>query len=161
MDLHIRHARDDELDAVGSLMVDAYAEYAATMSPDAWSTWAQLIGNVTGHRTEGEIAVAERDGRLVGTVTIFRQWRGAQEGALAVRLLSVPPAERGSGVGRTLLQWCVDEARRDGKQRVMLTLIQEMEPMRELTESMGFVRDPALDHEPAPGVHAEGYRLDL
>jgi hypothetical protein len=37
-DVVIRDAREDELDIVASLVVDAYAEYAATMAPDASSS---------------------------------------------------------------------------------------------------------------------------
>ena len=44
--LVIRPARDEELDIVASLTVDAYAEHAAAMSPDAWSMFAQDIANV-------------------------------------------------------------------------------------------------------------------
>jgi len=43
----------------------------------------------------------------------------------------------------------------------VLTTTQEMGTARDLTESVGFVRETALDHEPAPGVRAEGYALDL
>lgn len=160
-DYTIRHARDDEMDIVASLIVDAYAEYAAAMSPDAWSMFAQDIANVGGRASDGEIIVAERDQRVVGTVTVYRQWRGAQPGAMVLRLLAVPPDERGSGVGRALMQWCVDQARADGKSRVVITTMPDMVAMRELTDSMGFVRAPDLDHEPAPGVRAEGFCLEL
>ncbi len=157
----IRPARDDELDDVASLIVDAYAEYAARMSPDAWSTYASDIANVRGRLADAELLVAECDGRLVGSVTIFTGWRGAQEGTCGVRLLAVPPAERGNGVGRALMVAARDRARESGKQRLVLTTTQEMGAVRDLTEQMGFVREPALDHEPAPGVRLQGYALAL
>lgn len=157
----IRKARDDELDIVASLTVDAYAEYAAAMSPDAWSMFAHDIANVRGRTGEGELLVAERDGRLVGAVTLFRNWRGAQQDAAGIRMLAVPPAERGAGIGRALMEHCVATARADGKRRVVLTVTQEMETARDLTEKMGFVRAPELDHEPAPGVRLQGFALEL
>lgn len=159
-ELEIRPARDDELDIVASLAVDAYAEYAEHMSPDAWSAFAQNIANVRGRSNEAEIIVADRDGKLVGTVTLFTQ-RGTQADSYGVRLLAVPPAERGTGVGRALMEHCIERARRDGKDRVVLTTTQEMESARDLYERLGFTRDPALDHEMAPGVRAEGYALKL
>ena len=160
-DIAIRTANDDELDAVAEMIVDAYAEYAAVMSPDAWSTFAQDIANVHGRRTHGEILVAEVDERIVGTVTIYRGWRGAQEGAVSVRLLAVHPNARGFGVGRAILEWVAEEGRREGRKRVVLTTMPVMDSMRELTDSMGFERAPELDHEPAPGARAEGYSLTL
>jgi GNAT superfamily N-acetyltransferase len=157
----IRHARDDELDIVASVAVDAYAEYAERMSPDAWSAYAHNIANVRGRITDAEILVAERDGRIVGCVTLFTDWRGAQSDSYGVRLLAVPPAERGTGVGRALMEHCIRRAASEGKDRVVLTTTQEMESARDLYEKLGFVREVSLDHEPAPGVRAEGYALKL
>jgi GNAT superfamily N-acetyltransferase len=159
--LVIRPARDDELDIVASLSVDAYAEHAAAMSPDAWSTFAQDIANVRGRLGDGEVMVAVTDERIVGTVTIFPRWRGAQADALGLRMLAVPPTFRGEGIGRALMEYCVEAARAEGKERVVLTVAQEMEVARDLTERMGFTRAPALDHEPAPGVRLVGYQLAL
>lgn len=160
-DVVIRAARDEELDDVATLVVAAYAEFAATMSPDAWSMFAQDIANVRGRSTQGELLVALIEDRLVGCVTLFREWRGAQPDAAAVRTLAVAPAEQGGGVGRALLGHCVKAARADGKHRVVLTVSEQMEVARDLTERMGFVRAPELDHEPAPGVRMRGYALDL
>lgn len=160
-DLVIRPARDDELDIVASLTVDAYAEYAASMSPDAWSMYAHDIANVRGRVGEGELIVAERDGQLVGAVTLFRNWQGAQADAAGVRMLAVPPGARGEGIGTALMAHCVEQARRDGKRRVVITVTQEMETARDLTERMGFTRAPQLDHEPAPGVRLHGYALSV
>lgn len=160
-DIVIREARDDELDIVSSLAVDAYAEYAERMSPDAWSAFAQQIANVRGRLVDAEVLVAERDDQLVGTVTLFTGWRGAQPDSYGVRLLAVPPAERGTGVGRALMEHCIERARADGKDRVVLTTTFEMEFARDLYEKLGFVREPGLDHEPAPGVRAEGFALKL
>lgn len=161
MGLSIRHAGDGELDIVASLIVDAYAEFAASMAPDAWSMFAQDIANVYGRLSDGQILVAERDGAIVGTMTVFRDWRGAQPGTMALRLLAVPPTERNSGVGSALMEWAVEEARSAGKSRVVLTAMQVMDTVRDMAQKMGFVRAPELDHEPAPGVRVEGYSLAL
>ena len=160
-DVTIREAADDELDTVSSLIVDAYAEYAAQMSPDAWSSFANEIANVRGRMGDATLLVAEQDGNIVGSVTVFSGWRGAQEGTAGVRLLSVPPDKRGGGVGRALMEGSIQRAREAGKHRIVLTTTQEMAAIRELTESMGFVREPALDHEPAPGVRYQGYALEI
>lgn len=157
----IRLARDDEYDKIASLIVDAYAEYAARMSPDAWSTFANEIANVRGRKDDAELLVAEVGGDIVGSVTMFTGWRGAQEGTAGVRLLAVLPDSRGGGVGRALMEECVRRAHASGKSRLILTTTQEMAVFRDLTERMGFQREPGLDHEPAPGVRYEGYALIL
>src|SRR3712207_5045333 len=101
--LAIRPARDGELGVVSSGIVDAFAEYAARLSPDAWSPFAQDIANVRARLGDGQLIVAERDGEIVGSVTLFRRWRGAQADAAGVRLLAVPPGHRGVGIGRALM----------------------------------------------------------
>lgn len=160
-DLTIREAHDDELDIVASLVVDAYSEFAARMAPDAWSSFAQDIANVRGRTIDAQLLVAEREGRIVGTVTRYPDWRGAQQDASAIRVLAVPPDERGTGVGRALVQRCIELAREEHKDRLVLTVTQEMEEARDLYDKLGFQRDPALDHEPAPGVRSTGYALQL
>lgn len=160
-DVTIRPARDDELDRVATLLVDAYAEYAARMSPDAWASFAQDIGNVRGRMMEAEVVVADRDGRLVGSVTLFTRHRGVRGGTVGVRLLAVHPDARGTGVGRALMEYAIAHAREEQQQRVVLSTAQEMESARDLYEKLGFHREPDLDHEPAPGVRLQGYALDL
>ncbi len=160
-EITLRAAREDEVDIIASLIVDAYAEFAAHMSPDAWSSFAQDIANVRGRLVEAEQIVAERDGGIVGTVTLYLDWRGAQKVASAVRLLAVPPSARETGVGRALMEHCLDRAREEGKKRMVLTTMLEMGTARELYEKLGFEREPHLDHMPAPGVRAEGYSLTL
>ncbi len=160
-DLHIRPVADHELDIVASRAVDAYGEYAARMSPDAWSSFAVDIANVRGRLVNADILVAERDGEIVGSVTRYPEWRGAQSGAVAVRLLAVPPEERGSGIGTALMEEIIERAREDGKSRVTFTVTPDMTSAKELCERLGFVREPSLDHMPAPGVHTQGYSLEL
>jgi GNAT superfamily N-acetyltransferase len=111
--------------------------------------------------SDAELVVAERDGQLVGSVTMFSEWRGAQEDSVGVRLLAVVPNARGTGVGRALMEHAIARGRARGKQRIVLTAVQGMETVRELCDKLGFLREPALDHEPAPGVRAEGYALKL
>ena len=160
-DLVIRSPADDELDIVASVMVEAYAEFAETMAPDAWSAFAQHIANVRGRLDDAELLVAERDGRIVGAVTLFTAWRGAQLDAYGVRMLAVPPPERGTGVAHALISEAIRRARAAGKRRVVVTVTPEMETAREVFDHLGFERDPALDHEPGPGVYAAGYALHL
>ncbi|MEE8600164.1 GNAT family N-acetyltransferase [Euzebya tangerina] len=162
MELTIRLATEEELDGVAQLVVDAYAEFAAAMSPDAWAMFARDIANVHGRKHDGDIVVAvDESGEIVGTVTMFREWRGVQEGTVAIRLLAVLPDQRNQGIGTALVRWVVEEARASNKGRVVATVMKMMDAIREIVERDGFVRMPELDHEPAPGVRAEGFCLEL
>jgi ribosomal protein S18 acetylase RimI-like enzyme len=84
-----------------------------------------------------ELLVAERDGELVGTVSIAetsRPWR-----ALHLFALEVAVAARNQGVGGEMVRWVVEEARRRGKGRVFLE-VRVDNPARRLYHRLGFRR---------------------
>jgi ribosomal protein S18 acetylase RimI-like enzyme len=76
-------------------------------------------------------------------------------------VLAVPPAQRGTGVGRALMKRCIELARSEDKRRVVVAVAQEMDEARDLYDKLGFERATDLDHMPAPGVHMTGYALTL
>src|SRR3954471_3590434 len=55
-----------------------------------------------------DFAVFEEDGKVLGCVAMTIIWADLAE----VRSLAVDDAARGRGIGRQLVKWCVDEARR-------------------------------------------------
>jgi GNAT superfamily N-acetyltransferase len=67
----------------------------------------------------GEIAVARRDGRLAGAVRVQRLAGGEAEFGMLV----AAPEERGTGVGRELVAFAEDWARRRGLARMQLELL--------------------------------------
>src|SRR5262249_56991066 len=78
-----------------------------------------------------------------------------------VRLLAVAPSARGGGIGALLMQECARRARAAGAEALTLHTTDMMQAAMRLYARLGFERAPALDFEPAPGVVAKGFRLDL
>jgi ribosomal protein S18 acetylase RimI-like enzyme len=95
-----------------------------------------------------QFLVAERDGRLVGFVRVV-QPVPVQSGAHVRQIqgLAVDPTERRRGLGRTLLYAALDEARRQGAQRITLRVLSVNTPARRLYESQGFVVEGVLPRE--------------
>jgi ribosomal protein S18 acetylase RimI-like enzyme len=83
------------------------------------------------------------------------------EGEAGIRMLAVAPTAQGLGVGRALTTACLDRARAEGRCRMVLHTGTWMPVAIGLYESLGFVRDPAIDFTPAPGIELLGYGLDL
>lgn len=62
-----------------------------------------------------DFAVCETDGKIVGCVGLTIIWADLAE----VRSLAVAAGYQGRGIGRQLVQWTVDEARRLGIRKLM------------------------------------------
>lgn len=97
------------------------------------------------------LAVAERGGRVIGVLqlsfipglTRLGMWRGQIEG------VRVAAAERGSGLGRAMLAWAIEECRRRGCGLVQLTSDKQRSDAHRFYEALGF----------RPTHH--GYKLSL
>ena len=163
----VRDARDDERDAVAELTLRAFAEYATIMAPPAWAALEGALRAALERGERAERMVAEREGRLVGSVMLFPPASRAYGGLAApppwpeLRLLAVAPEARGHGVGQALVEECVRRARRAGAPELGLHTSRSMRSAMRMYERMGFVRAPEYDFRPEGAELVEAYRLPL
>jgi putative acetyltransferase len=92
----------------------------------------------------GEIFIAVKDGRVVGTSALVRMSPNMFE----VAKLAVDPENRGDGLGRRLTQLAIDRARERGATRVALVSNLKLTTALGLYERMGFVRMPLPVDQP-------------
>jgi predicted N-acetyltransferase YhbS len=111
---HIRFGREDERDSIHELTLTAYNQYATIMEPSAWDGLHQALLAALESQGIAETLVAEQDDTLIGSVMLFHAAVDAY-GHLALRsevpelrLLAVAPDGRGQGVGRALVEACVE-----------------------------------------------------
>lgn len=161
--MEIRPVRPDEHEALGELIVDAYA----ALDPQGLGGYADELRAV-GDRTRGaEVLVAvDDDGRVLGGVTYVpgpgSPWAEFDEpDAAGIRMLAVVPDGRGRGVGEALSRACIDLARADGRGQVVLHSTDWMPAAQRLYLRLGFERDPSMDWEYNPGHWLRGFRLTL
>jgi predicted N-acetyltransferase YhbS len=166
-DLRVRDAYPDERPAIRHLTLAAYEEYAAVMEPSAWEGLRQAVISALESEEPADRIVAEREGLLVGSVMLFPAARGAPGGSVPgpswpeLRVLAVPPEERGSGIGRVLVDECVRRARLRGAAELGLFTSRSLAAAIRMYESMGFVRAPEHDFRPAGAELVTAYRLPL
>jgi GNAT superfamily N-acetyltransferase len=164
--VRLRDARDEELDAVRALTLQAYAEYERVMEPAAWRGLEAAIHRAIGSEVAERI-VAEHRGEIVGSVMLFPASTATYGGSVEappwpeLRLLAVSPAARGMGVGKMLVDECVRRARASGATELGLHTSESMRTARRMYERMGFVRAPGHDFHPAGAELVQGYRLSL
>ena len=156
----VRRAAPDELDAAGAVVAAAYAADGF-----AHDEYLVEIADARTRARDAEVLVAVSDGELLGCVTFAvppSPWAEiSSPGEAEFRMLGVSPAARGRGVGDALVRACIDEARGLGARRLVLCTQPSMAVAHRLYGRLGFVRDPARDWTPVPGIDLVGYTLDL
>jgi len=158
--LEVRCARPEEFAAVGRLTADVYVS-------EGWAGegYAPVVRDVAARAAEAYVLVALDDGEIIGGVTVAtRGGRYAEQagpGEAVVRMLVTAPQARGRGVGKLLMRACLDAALDDGCTRVRLSTQAEMAAAHRLYEGLGFVRTPADDWAPEPGLVLLTYALEL
>jgi ribosomal protein S18 acetylase RimI-like enzyme len=160
-DLVVRRARPEDLDAAGEVTVAAYAEF--TEGPD--DDYLKRLRDAARRDREAELWVAERDGEVLGTVTIalpgspWREIGADDEGEF--RMLAVSPAARRQGVGDALTKLVFDRFRELGFRRLVLSSLAQMTSAHRIYERHGFRRAPERDWSPHPGVDLIAFVADL
>jgi DNA-binding MarR family transcriptional regulator/GNAT superfamily N-acetyltransferase len=82
-----------------------------------------------------EAFVAERDGRVVGSIFLFR---GDTPDAAKLRLFYVDPATRGQGLGARLVEACIKAAQTRGYKRLRLWTQDCLVSARRIYQAAGF-----------------------
>ncbi|MDQ1713686.1 MAG: hypothetical protein QOE45_3136 [Frankiaceae bacterium] len=118
------------------------------------------------HRAaHAEVLVATDVGRVLGSVTNVPDGGPygeiAERGEAEFRMLAVDPAAQGRGVGEALVRAVVEDARRRGRRRVVLSSGTWMAAAHRIYGRLGFTRLPERDWTPVPGIALRAYALDL
>ena len=163
----IRDARPTDTDAVRALTLAAYEEYATVMSPSAWAGLQGAVHAALDSTEQMHRVVAEHDGRLVGSVLLYPPTSdaygsgGPKVSWHELRLLAVAAEARGLGVGRLLVEECIQRARTDGAKAIGLHTSQSMGEAIRLYARAGFERVPEFDFRPDGAELVEAYVLRL
>lgn len=169
--LTIRDLAPGEADALGRLLVDVYSRLEGFPKPAEQPAYYDLLANVGRFRERPatRILVAlSGEATLAGGVVYFGDMAHYGSGGLAprvknasgIRLLGVHPLIRNRGVGRALTAACIELAREQRHDEVILHTTDAMRLAWGLYERIGFVRSEDLDFS-QQGMPVFGFRLDL
>jgi GNAT superfamily N-acetyltransferase len=164
--VEIRPARPDEYAEAGAVTAGAYAEFARP-GDEGWNEYLSELADVAGRADRTEVYVAVEDGRVLGCVTLeLDDTVGDDDKELppemsCIRMLGVRTEARGRGIGRALVQRCIDRTAEVGKTIVTLRTTRLMTTAQRLYGDMGFVHDPDRDVEFDDGFTLIAYRLQL
>lgn len=164
----IRVAVPGEYAEAGRVTAEAYQADDLLRRPDGLidDDYEVQLTDASRRAREAELLVAVDDGLVLGTVTWCpptSPWRelASRPDQAEFRMLSVVAAGRRRGVGRALVEECLNRARAEGRREVLLSSLPLMTAAHALYRDFGFVRAPELDHSPKPHVHLWAFRLVL
>lgn len=167
-DLHIivrpATAKDDA--AAGELLVEAFVVQYGKKMPEVVVTEARKsdLRAVAERREVGRVLVAEVEGALAGTTTVFPPGhpssRTKDRTAAEMRYMAVGLGFVGTGVASRLLAAAEAEAKRYGATALALHVRRGAIGVGRFYEKHGYQRAVADDCD-LPDIFLEGYRKDL
>ena len=175
-DTVVRRGLSAEIPAIAEVIRAANEAYAEVTPADFYAAYLASALDLEGRILDGgTVLVAEVDGQVAGTVTFFpdASWEAMpmdpSPGTAGLRATAVHPAYQGRGIGRALVDACLDRARDRGAERMLLHTAAFMLSAVELYERLGFVREPSLDwpvdaffpSDPGAGIVAMAYQRTL
>ncbi|MFD5079677.1 GNAT family N-acetyltransferase [Streptomyces sp. NPDC058371] len=137
-DLEIRRAGADDVPAVVAMLADDPLG-AERESPDDLTPYLAALERLNADPNQ-HLMVAVREGHVIGTLQLTVIPGLSRKGATrsTIEGVRVHADERGSGLGSLLIEWAVDESRRQGCQLVQLTSDATRTDAHRFYERLGF-----------------------
>ncbi|MGR8009579.1 N-acetyltransferase family protein [Streptomyces hypolithicus] len=137
-DLEIRPAAADDLPAIVAMLADDPLG-AQRESPDDLAPYTTALGRLADDPNQ-HVVVAVRNGQVVGTLQLTLIPGLSRRGATrsVIEGVRIHADERGSGLGTQLIEWAVDESRRQNCRLVQLTSDTTRTDTHRFYERLGF-----------------------
>jgi ribosomal protein S18 acetylase RimI-like enzyme len=145
----LRPATGSDAAGVAALVDAAYGHYVERIGMQP----GPMTDDYTAVIRDRQVTVAEHDGAIVGVVVLTV----TNEGFL-IENVAVHPSRRGTGLGRTLLQFAEAEARRAGFDAIHLYTHEQMTENLALYSRIGYVE---YDRRPQDGFSLVYMRKQL
>jgi len=160
----IRRIRPEECADLGRITIAAYRQLngGGPLGP-----YEEELADVERHRLDSEVYVALDDhGVVMGGVTYVPGPQHAMAeftdpGGCGIRMLAVDPSQQGRGAGRALAETCVQRAKEQHRERIILHSAPTMTLAQSMYLRMGFVEAPELDEFINEGPYTDGEPLHL
>lgn len=170
MSINVSIAEDRDYREVGALMVDVYASLEGFPSPEAQPEYYHVLANIGdfAKKESVDIIIAKKDEKILGAVVYINDLGDysaninleEEKESAAFRLLAVSNEARGLGIGKLLTNACIDKAKSNGLDQMIIHTTDAMKVAWGMYEKMGFVRSEDLDFFQV-GMPVLGFRKKL
>ena len=137
-DLEIRPAIAADVPAIVAMLADDPLG-AQRESPDDLTPYMSALERLSGDPNQ-HLMVAVREGHIAGTLQLTIIPGLSRKGATRsiIEAVRIHADQRGSGLGTQLIEWAIDESRRQGCQLVQLTSDAARTDAHRFYERLGF-----------------------
>jgi ribosomal protein S18 acetylase RimI-like enzyme len=147
----IRLATRTDVERIRTVIARANEEFRRDVPRVLFDAYLSTALDVEGRFLGGQVLVAEIDRRVVGTITFYAD--ANDEGIQAtfppltagIRATAVDPSAQGQGIGRALVEACIERATTQGAAAITLHTASFMTAAIALYERLGFRRSPTSD----------------
>ncbi|MFK4099581.1 GNAT family N-acetyltransferase [Streptomyces sp. NPDC019531] len=138
-DLEIRPATTDDVSAIVAMLADDPLG-AQRESPDDLAPYLTALERLSSDPNQ-HLVVATREDRVVGTLQLTVIPGLSRRGATRsiIEGVRIHADERGSGLGTRLIEWAIEESRRQNCQLVQLTSDNTRTDAHRFYERLGFM----------------------
>ncbi|MCM8569110.1 GNAT family N-acetyltransferase [Gramella jeungdoensis] len=170
-EFQVRNAKPDEFQNIGRLLVNTYSKLEGFPKETEQPAYYKMLANIGEFtrrpKTEVLVAVSE-EGEIGGAVVYFSdmQYYGSggtatqEKNASGFRLLAVDTKHLGQGIGKILTRACIEKAKKDGNNQVVIHTTMSMQIAWKMYENLGFKRSEDLDFM-QEALPVFGFRLSL
>lgn len=147
----IREMEPTDLEPTRQVLRAANLQFADRVPAPLFDAYLRDVLDIESRLGRSRTIVADIDGRVVGTITYFRDANdegvgpAVPAGTAGIRAVAVDPDARGLGIGGRLAATAVDLARCDGAPSIVLHTWAAMSAAIAVYERLGFRRAPAFD----------------
>lgn len=167
----IREATSNEFSNIGELMVTVYSQLQGFPGPNESPEYynkLKNVGNLTKKPKVKLLVAVTKEGSIGGSVVYFGDmtYYGSEgtatneKNAAGFRLLAVNPNTRGKGIGKRLSQVCIDIAKSEQQEQLLIHSTKAMQIAWSMYEKLGFKRSEDLDFKKGE-LTIYGFRLKL
>ncbi len=164
----IRKAFESEYETIKKQRLASYEPFSKVIPAGHWEILKNTLTSENVKSSGAEVFVSEIDGTIAGSVVLFPSQSKAYEWGTAalefpeIRMLAVDANFRSKGIGKALVEHCIDLAQKQGYPFIGLHTAHFMESAMHLYKHLGFSRVPSLDFEPLDdGIIVKAFRLNL
>jgi ribosomal protein S18 acetylase RimI-like enzyme len=159
----VREAEEDDLDRVAGVLRAANVQFETLLPPAFYRAYLANVLDVRSRLDESQLFVAQQSegDRIVGVITLYpdasREGWGLPSDWTGIRTVAVEPSARGLGIGRRLVQHCVERSRALGANGVFLHTALFQAAAIAMYERLGFRRVREFDRDAGEFVGLHSY----